>query len=365
MSVNGLPTSLTFRNMQRLITDIKNESLTARLETATGRKQDLAESLGGNVGVVQQLEKTQDDILDYRTAISLTKTRTDGAANGLDIAVTAAGDLPQDILGAVGLNDSEKLENASRAATRELEAVFSGLSTNIGGRYVFSGDQTDNPPLANSSLLIADIEAIAADTVNVTTPAEFEAALDAYFTRPDPDAVPPVVGGAFFTSIYQGGSGESPATEIDIGERIELGVRADDQPLVDLIRNLAALAVAPQLADATLRPPDLSDPANPVAYAFDQSALHETYTNAANGLAGAEKDVIDLRADLGFTQERIEFVEVRNINQETAIIESLNDVVAADPFEAATRLTFLETTLQTAFAATARLASLTLTSFLR
>jgi len=359
MAVNGLPTSLAFRNMSRLITGIKDETLTARLELTTGRKQDLAAALNGNVGLVQTLEKTQSDIADYRTAISLAKTRADGAAVGLDIAVASAGEIPEDILVGVGVGDRERLQNAALAARREIDAVFAGLSTKVSGRYVFSGDAVDTPPLASAETFIAQIEAIAADADLVQSPADFEAALDAYFTRPDPDAAPPVAGGGFFTTIYQGGDGDAPAAEIDAGEVLEFGVRADDQAIVDLVRSLATVAVAEQLRD-----PARVD-AGGVSRAFSSAERNAVLETGANGLAAAEGGIIDLRADLGFRQERIETISVRNVAQETAIAESLNDVVAADPFEAATRLTFLETVLQTAFESTARLANLTLTNFLR
>ncbi len=333
--VNGLPTALAFRNMSRIITDLKRQSEVARYETVTGRRFDLAEATDGNLGLVQQLEKAQTDVLDYRTAINIAKTRANVSASGLDVAVKAAGNIAEDILGALGVGNEQIITNSQDIARRELDTVFAGLSVNVGGRYIFSGADVDTPPLAPAATLIADLEALALAS---TTAADFETALDTYFNDP---------AGGFATNIYQGSSLDASSIEVAEAERLNVQPRADDQALKDLFRSLGAIAVSASLTGLS---PDERNTA------LESSAID---------LANAEKGAIDLRADLGFTQERLETVLTRNEAEETAIIDSLQALIGADEYEAATRLEVTENVLDIAFTATARLSQLSLVNYIR
>lgn len=335
MTVSGLPTALAFRNMSRIITDLKQQSQVARFETVTGRTFDLNAATDGNVGLVQQLEKAYADVLDYRSAISTARTRANVAAAGLDVAVGSAGTIASELIAALGVGDATIVDQTANVARRELDSVFAGLGVNVGGRYIFSGADVSTPPLASADTLIADVQAIA---LAATSAAEFQTNLDLYFDDP---------AGGFATNIYLGSLNDASTVEITEGERINVQPRADDPALKSMMKQLAAISVKDALAGLG---------------ATEQAAALQT---AAEGLVGAEEQVIQLRADLGFQQERLDFMSTRNESEETAIFESLQAIVGVDEFEAATRLEVTENVLNIAFEATARLSQLSLVNYIR
>ena len=84
-----------------------------------------------------------------------------------------------------------------------------------------------------------------------------------------------------------------------------------------------------------------------------------------DGLRSATDALAEEAGALGFAEARLEGVQRRHAEANTALAEQIAGVEEVDLAEVLTRLKATETTLQASYAATGRLGDLTLARFLR
>lgn len=130
-------------------------------------------------------------------------------------------------------------------------------------------------------------------------------------------------------------------------EKVSLDIRANDDAIKAVLMN-TALAV---LADD----PTLS---------LDVPRQSELFGLAGLALQSNQDQLTDLRARLGFTEERIEKISVRNQAEETSIEFARNALLEADPFRTATELENVQFYLQSLYSVTVRSSQLSLVNFL-
>jgi flagellar hook-associated protein 3 FlgL len=82
-------------------------------------------------------------------------------------------------------------------------------------------------------------------------------------------------------------------------------------------------------------------------------------------LQSAASGVAQLQSRIGFAEQSVERASVENTAQIAVLTIQRNDSVGVDPFEAATALQSLQIQLETHYAMTARLSSLSLVEYLR
>ena len=95
-------------------------------------------------------------------------------------------------------------------------------------------------------------------------------------------------------------------------------------------------------------------------WARDQNALQ----HAASKMISDSDQLVQVQADIGTKQNRLEQARVRNASQRTHLEMAENDLLGVDPFKAATQLKDAEFRLEALFTTTARLSQLSLTRFL-
>lgn len=336
MILSALPDLLTFQRQTRLTADLKARLEITSREAVTGRREDIAQTVNGDVGSVHLLEKALDDIdLDGRiNAISGARidlmssalSAVRGVVDGLDVTGLAALTIP----------DSFGLGTVAQQAEANLRSVMSLLSTAHGERKLFSGDATDQIPLADPEELLADIVAIMQAEPD---PTSIEIALNTYFNDP---------AGGFAQNIYRGGSEGAPPSFLADGSRVEFGIKADDLALRDTLRGLAVMATAQSTGyDIT---------------GADFAAVFKGGTSVLGKGTGA---VIKLEGNLGIYAGLLENANTQQAAERLVLGQALNAVVGRDQYEAAAELKQLETQLEASYLITARLANLSLSNFLR
>jgi flagellar hook-associated protein 3 FlgL len=321
--------------LSRIISEMKARAQQARTEAVTGRYEDATKAAGGDIGGVHLLQKAVDDAKVYQTTLSLAEiraTRTQTVLGGLTSESTRLGTAA---IAALGQADEATMKTLAKDARETLQTIFAGLNTSDGGRALFSGDALDRPALGSVDQLLTDVQAIIA---GATDAAAAETALDTYFN----DAA-----GGFSTTIYQGGTGDAPAVEIAPGVRVNASVKANAQPIKDLIRGLAVMA---------------NYDAAPGGLAAERDIVARS---AAEFTLVAEDDVVNLRATLGIAEQRIARSKERYEAEETVLTGLLNKKTARDPYEAAAELQLLESQLEASYVMTARLSRLTISQYLR
>jgi flagellar hook-associated protein 3 FlgL len=129
---------------------------------------------------------------------------------------------------------------------------------------------------------------------------------------------------------------------------VTLSLRADDAEFRGVLRNAAVAVLATD--------PDLG------LDAATQNALLKT---AGEGLLNDDQSLTGLRAEMGYAQSRIEVASSRTSAARTSLEFARNELLAADPFETASRLEEVQFQLESLYTVTARASRLSLLSFLR
>jgi flagellar hook-associated protein 3 FlgL len=332
----GFPAQPRQDLMSRLIGQLRDQSDTARQEVVTGFRADPAAALNGKVSELLGMEQSLAEIAQYREIISLASARAAVTQSTLGVLRDFANEL--NVSGQTALDSTLPAagEAVSVSARQALGAAISALNISFGGRRLFAGDAGDSPAVASvEDFLAASVPILEAGP----TAGAAYANLTVDFTG---------VGGLFDTSLYTGGSGNAPASEVARGERLDFAQRADAAPIRALLRDLVTLAAA-------------FDPGNAIPE-DNRRAL------AGQAIAGLRDNVVGLvgmASRVGAAEERMATVAAHNQASESGLTLAYMSLAGRDQFEAAAELTNLETQLETTYLATARLANLSLANFLR
>lgn len=295
-------------------------------DVTSGRRSDQIGFLKGDIGQAMLAQRAYDSLALEKEQIALRTSRLAITQRSLENVAAAPQGISLNVLDAIETGNETALGQASDAAVVALERIFTSLNTRHGERHLFSGDATDTRALASPRQLLADLEAIAQ---SATSSSDFEAQVDTYFNSP---------GGGWRTTIYQGTGTTSHPDQ----------VLATDAALTELVSGLAVVALHGQ--------------GNTVP---DDAPSQDNLKSAAGRVMAGADDVTALRARVGLIEADLEGRRIAIESEERFTTELLNALTARDPYEAALELRQLETNLETAYALTARLSQLSLTSFLR
>lgn len=332
---NGVPDIVAYNRLSRAISSVKTQAETARTESVTGRYSDLTAATKGDIGGAHLLHKAIMDSRAAQKSLSLAESRLTMSQSVLKSVSEDSTRIGAGALNALASEGATMLKAVAADADGALKTVFSALNTTVGGRALFAGDAGTTPPMRALDQLLADVGAIVAAGPDA---AGVEAALDDYFNDP---------AGVFETDIYNGGDGAAPEIEIAPGVRIDAAVKANAQPIKDLIRGLTVLANAAVLP------------------AGSQAESRALLADAAERVLGAETNITDMQAVLGVAEGRVQESKTRHENEELVLSNLYNSKTARDPFDAAAQVQLLENQLEMSYILTGRLSSLNLANYLR
>ena len=210
------------------------------------------------------------------------------------------------------------------------------LNGQVAGQSLFAGTATDSPALAPA-------EAIS-PTSTRWRPAPP--------TRPTPSRrstpISPSRAGAFYTTGYIGSADDLTPVEIGEGQRLDYGMRADQDELVALLR---AQAMAAVVAGG--------------AFAGNQAEQMALLGEAGDRMLAAKEGILDLRAAVGSQQETVERAKAQRVSERDTLDLARSKIMATDPLEAASAYQALEVQLESIYTVTSRLANLRFANFMR
>lgn len=336
LSPTGFPPQPRQHLMARLVAELRARADTAREEAVTGRLADPARAAGGRVAEILALEQALGETAQHREIIDLAAARAAAIQGSLGALRELAVDIATGGQTALESHLDAAHPPVSVAARQALEAAVSALNVSFGGRALFAGNAGDGNAVAGA----ADIMAAALPRIEAApTAGQAYADLDVAFTA---------AGGLYDATVYVGGSGDAPASEVAPGERLAYAARADEPAVRALLRDLVALAAA-------------FDPANAIPEA-ERRGLAE---RAIAGLRGNVEGLAAISARVGSAEKRLAAVGARHQAAEAGLTVAHRQLAGRDQFEAASELGGIEAQLETAYLTTARLARLSLANFLR
>jgi len=315
--------------------DLNRSMVRLSEEIVSGRSSDTTLRLNAQFSFLTQIET--DIVKTQARADALSEVAITAAAqqSSLERVLEASGSMFETL--ALFQNDASALtiDTIAERARGLLDTMVSALNANQGGRYAFSGTDVDTQPLANSDTLLADL---AAALSGATTEADVRALADDFFNLPT---------GGFAIGIYQGATQNLSPVNLGNGETAILSTRADDAALRDMIQSVAMVAV-------------VDNPAFGIADTLQRTLVQAQTDEVLN----ARSNVLELRAVLGFSEERIDRAATRLETERASLELARSDLLAVDPYETATVLEATRQQLETLYSITARTQNLSFVNFL-
>ena len=331
----GFPAQPQMSRMSRMVANMRRDAGDAQVAAVTGRPADLAASLDGRVNEAVLMGKSLADYESYAEAIALAEARTDTIQQRLDHISASGQSLANSVDTLLTNGTADNFTIVSEEGQQLLEGIVSALNSSFAGRSLFGGDLGVGSAISDTDTIMAG--ALPILSAGTSASAAYSA-LEAAFIAP---------GGFFDTTVYTGGTGNSPRTEVAAGEVVETTVRADEEPIRRMLLNTAVVSAAYDLSNGI---PD-----------FLRRDLIEL---GSIGLRNAVDGVIGLQGRLGAAEERIATVKARNIAEEATMTVRFNEFTGADQYTEALRLSEIEAHLEAAFSITARLSRMSLANYL-
>ena len=272
------------------------------------------------------LESTLSRLKGYRAATDSAKLTADMMQSVFGKIDVLTDGLGASLLNAANAESSQMLRGLITDAAARFDAVLGSLNTKLGDRTLFAGIASDGPAVATSDVILSAIETavIGAGAISAS---DIETAVTAWFNDP----------AGFATVGYLGGPAAS-ALSVSAEDKINLEFTAIDPAIKDTLKSLALVALVGRGAV-------ISDP----------EAVLQVSRLAGTSLLQNQSDRTFLASNVGMVQARIDQAQTRNEAEEAALQLARSNLLAVDPYEAATRLEAAQTQLETLYSVTARL----------
>jgi flagellar hook-associated protein 3 FlgL len=322
---------------------LKRYSVAAKLdisqratELTTGRVVDTAKHLSGDLVPIQALESSLGRLNSFQTVTKEAAVFLAALQGSLGSISNVAAGQSQTLLSAALAGTVQGVDAAASAAEQSFRTVISMLNTQVGGRSLFAGNQTQNAAVVDADTMLVQIEAAVA-TAGAVTPQDIEAAVGQWFSGP----------GGYAATGYLGGP-QIGNLAIAPGEDVRLDVQATDP---GLLSTLKALATGALLGRGAL--------------AGQPAARQDLAQRAGTALLVAQSDLTYLSARVGANEAQVEDANTRNLAESAALALTLNNLLSVDPYEAATKLQESQTQLEKIYVITARMSRLSFTEYMR
>jgi flagellar hook-associated protein 3 FlgL len=332
-SIGDLATAFVSRQ-QNLQIRLQLNTLTREL--SSGVAADMPAHLGGDgtrlSGIDRQLSLTSG----YADATSALGQRLATMQTVLGTVEERRLILSEQLMRITPASSLAQMQSAGDASGQTFADIVGSLNMRFGGKSLFAGSATDQPALADAQTMLADLRLALAGAVTAT---DVTTIVDDWFDHP---------AGGFATAGYLGDTGPALQRSIDSRLNVTISARADQQVIRDLLKASAIGALA-------------TDPALALPVSTASTLIHD----ATVRLLSVAEPLTDLRADLGFSEERVAAASTRHAAQLSAFGIMRNDMTQVDPYATASALQEVQAQLETHYTLTARLSNLSLVGYLR
>ncbi|MCK0169059.1 hypothetical protein MWU52_16005 [Jannaschia sp. S6380] len=305
------------------------------MEMGSGRTSDAGRALASDFSEVSRVVHGLRTLETRAAALSGAEMWLEGGQAGLDAVARSSERLDETLQVALAPGDTPQFDQAAGVARAALTDMASALSQTHDGRAVFGNGSADGASPVDLEVLLAETAAIAAAAPDAETMIRD---LEAYFAP----------GG----NVERGALGDFPADPavfpLGDGDAISMPFSAREDAVRSVLLTASIVASLPQ-----------------AGFALTGADVETLRAEMSARGVGDRADVATLQGRMGAVQsrvaDRVEGLEAARLTLEG----QKNDMLAADPYETATRLQEAMTKLETLYAITARRSRLNLTEFLR
>lgn len=331
-SIGDLAQSLSMRRHNALLR-ADFQRLTS--EISTGQHSELTSAVGGGFRPLAGLESSLAQLSGYEQASQQAVLLTDGLQAVLEQVNSRSGEIAPRLLSGANSGNNELLSASSKTAKVELESVVSAFNTQVAGRTLLAGEAIDTVPLSSAADIFSGATAAVA---GLTTETDISTALETWFAS----------GGGFEINHYNGSATPASAIVIDEGVEVVEPLTALDENIKATLKGFVMAAMVSENTNALS-----SEERGKLAAASAETLIEaSTALIAQQGRIGANQSMLETRlTEIGSERHGVEMAR--------------SAIIAIDPYEAATELQNIESSLELLYTMTARMSRLNLADFLR
>jgi flagellar hook-associated protein 3 FlgL len=319
---------------------------TAQQELATQRHSDVSLVLSGQVGRNIRWHSELATVTDAMQANDLHHTRADVTQSSLKESTALASDFLKNLISSRSTENGQALlRNQAKNALSQLQA---NINANVGGVFVFGGQNQSKAPLLPFS-------GSSGETLFQNQfQAEFGmASTNSAVQSLTPDQVQNFINGGFsslfdrssWESRFSNATGKNVLAFTGTADSIDILANANEQPVRDLYASMVAASeiTAGNLNDA----------------AFDRlvDVVSEKVSSAVQGLT-------DMQARVGLNQNALQDATSQLKNRKIWLNEAILKSESVDTYESATRINGLTTQLEASYSVISRISRISLLNYL-
>ena len=348
MKTTGVSTAALSQSLRFSLVRAQAQLVKAQREAQTGQVADTGLALGAGAAKAVSFSRDMDRIQSIVDTNGLIKSRLSATKNAMT-QLSAGANSFLDTL-AVSLTDGSTKTEARTGAQNMLASLTSILNTSFNGEHIFAGINTDVKPVndfqADGSAAKADFDASFLSHFGFSQDDTQAAGItaDQMKTFLETEVEPQFLGSGWETS-WSNASDQPIVSRITLTETSETSVSAN----AEAFRKLAmAATTVSSLTTGTM-----------------SEAARQALTEKAISLVGeAISGLTGLQSSTGLAQQRLSEASDRLNTQLDLYERHLGSMLEVDPYEAQTRISNLQTSIETSYALTARLQQLSLLKFI-
>ena len=331
--------------LRQTVQRLQSELSLRQTELSTGKIADAGLTLGGHIDQLISFQQQNSLLGNYQSANGLLSTRLGDTQTALDSLSKAASDLQS---AAISVSTGGSLSGVVVQANSIFSSITSALNTTVNGNYVFGGINAGQAPMSDyfspSSTAQAAVSSAFSTafgmaqnsaTVSSITPAQMTSYLNGPFANlfADPQ----------WGSLWSQASSANISVQIAPGDTVT--ANANDPSIRKLV-----------MAATMLSDPSLQN----LAPATAQIVVNQAMQFANQAIAG----LTAVQTGVGMTQSHVNDTNQKLSTTQDALTTAADHLDGADPYQTATRISELQTQLESSYQLTAKLQQLSLAKFL-
>ena len=345
--------NVSLQNAMRLtVASAQKEMLKVQEESVTGRHSDVGAVLGAKTARTLNLHRDLQRMESLKSTNALTTQRLAASQEALGTMSTAANDAMGVMIALSGITSADQLQLAQKNIGSALETFTAAANTSFSGEYLFAGINSDVMPLKDYFRESPVSEAKDAF--------DDKFALYFGFTQADP-AVATIsstdmqgfidsletdfMDDTYWQANWSNASSENMESRVSASETVQSSTNTN----TDGMRYMALGLVLGQELLAL----GISDAAR-------KSVSDASIDYMGRAISGIDGE----RSKLGISEARVTQANTSLNAQITILSTSIKDMEGIDTYEAATRVTTLESQLSLAYTLTSRIQNLSLLNYL-
>ena len=344
--------NLSLQNSMRLtVAKAQKEMTQVQEESVTGRHADVGAVLGAKTARTLNLHRDLQRMESLKSTNALTTQRLAASQEALGQMSTAANDAMEVLIALSGMTSSDQLDLAKENLGNSLSTFTAAANTSFSGEYLFAGINSDVVPLDD----------YLQDTSATGAKAAFDAAFLAHFgfdqSSPNVATITSTDMQSFISDLETSFTGSDWETSWSSASNENMESRISSAETVQSSTNTNAAGMR-YMALGLVVGREL------LALGISEDT-RKTVSDASIDYIGRAISGIDSeRSKLGISESRVTQANTSLDAQITILNTSITDMEGIDTYEAATRVTTLESQLSLAYTLTSRIQNLSLLNYL-